>query len=1358
MFSKEYTPAKEHVFGFLFGNNWFKKEYLCIMSSATLLYRTGIFLLLVFAVVSPVFAQNVYKQLSNIDGLSNNSINCIFEDSRSTLWVGTWDGLNAYNGREFKTYRYNKNNPHSISNNVIRQIVEESPERIWFATDYGINRWNTSTQNFDSYFCGNNYPIPKHEKSFLLAKTSRQKIICYVREAGFFCFNTGTQQFSPLVMATLDGDLKDFAVDSDNNIFFLTASQKVWQGKINHEGDSVTISLKPEAIEQTVPVSDIFLTQDKLVLNYGGYIKIIDKENSYPTTIDVENNKDVSQIIFHNNSLYISYNEGGCRQYDLRERRHSAVMGGLFDKTSIFSLYMGSQNILWIGTDGQGLYEVYEHNSPFRSLKTNHPVRGFCETDDGNILIGTKGDGIKLLKKDAFKIVDYLSTSNGLTSNSIYAVKKNKTGDIFIGSEGEGIAILKRKTNKIERLNGANGGIYFKSVYSICFTNNDSILWLGTSGHGLIKIELHKDGEAYSMKEVTQFTSANTENALNNNIIYTMMPDDDKMHLWIGTRGGGACKFNMSTNTFTPLDDIYNISLTNNDILSIQIDSQKDLWVGTSYGLNHIVLNGDSAVTEEFTDNESLPNNTIHGVLEDVSQTIWISTNAGISSINRESKTVKSYTVNDGLQNNEFADGAYYRGNDNVLYFGGVSGLSYFDPNRIHLRGFDPMLDLSSLRIDNAPQNISERISDGKLKLSNDESQISLSFIARDFINNENCEYNYRLLNSSNEWIHNGNNPNVVFAKLSPGEYTLEVKCTNGDKVWGSHIYSLTLDVAYPWWLSTPAFIVYLLLALIIAFITRSVIRNRIRLSRQILLDHIEKEHQQKIHESRLDFFTNVAHEFFTPLTLIYGPAQYLLEKSDLDSFTRHYIQIIKNNSDRMQKLISELMEFRKLESGHTPLRSENVNIRMMIDYISDNYVEISQENKINFTINIEDEPTIITDRNSLEKILFNLISNAFKYTPVGGSIHIDANQNSGSKAFGFAIRNTGKGLTAKQISQLFSKFRIFDNPKVQNATSTGIGLSLTKSLVELLSGTIEVSSEPAKYVEFRLHIPSMHMNETAEVVTEATEAFNIPYPDIQPQNRKEISILIIEDERNIRELLTDILKPYYNVTEAEDGEDALKMLEQNMPDIIISDIMMPKLDGINLMSKLKADSRTTHIPIISISAKNSIEDHINAYEHGTDLYIPKPFHPRHVLIAVENLISRNRMLKDYFNSSRSSMTIKDGLVLHSEDEQFLHQIVAFIEQNIEDDSLGPNSISDFIGISKASLYRRLKELTDKTPSEFVRTIRLEHASKLLITTKLTAMEVMYRSGFSNKSYFYREFGKQYGMSPKEYRNNHVET
>ncbi len=960
-----------------------------MISLASVLKMCILVAMLLSTMVTEAIAQTAHRQISNIDGLSNNSINCIFEDSQSKLWIGTWDGLNIYNGREFKTYRYSKYNSNSISNNVIRQIIEEGTVQIWIATDYGINRWNRERQDFDSYFTEENYTRPSQEKSFLLAKTSRQKIICYVRELGFFYFDNSTQKFKPLVVPSPDSELRNFVIDKDNNIFFLTTSQKVLQGKIEDRGDSVVIIPDRKVIEGSVPVSNIFLSQDKLILDYGSYIKIKDRNNSFPTTIDVDKVKNISQIIFHDNSLYISYYEGGCLRYDLKGHKQVEIMGDLFSKTSIFSIYMGSQNILWVGTDGQGIYQIYEHLSPFKSIKMKHPVRSFCETDDNNILIGTKGDGIKLLKKGGLEIIDYLNLANGLTSNSIYALRKNNAGDIFIGGEGEGISILRSKSKKIEKLNGINK-IYFKAVYSISFTDNDSVLWLGTSGYGLIKIGLHRERGVYSAKNVKQFTSSNTQNALNNNIIYTMMPDTDRVHLWIGTRGGGIYKFNTKTEVFKHLDDIYNISLTNNDILSIHTDDQKKLWVGTSYGLNRITLNSGTAKIEEYTDNEYLPSNTIHGVLEDANHTIWISTNAGISSINQKNNnTINTYTVNDGLQNNEFADGAYFKDDDNILYFGGVSGFSYFDPNKIHLRNFEPKLDLSSLRIDNTLQNITERIKDNTLKLSNDESQIVFTFIARDFINNENCEYDYRLLNSSDEWTHNGNNPNIVFAKLPPGKYILEVRCTNGDKVWSKDIYRINLHLAYPWWLSTSAFITYLIIILIIAYVTQSVIRNRIRLSKQILLEHIEKQHQQKIHESRLNFFTNVAHEFFTPLTLIYGPAQYLLEKSGLDNSTKLYIEIIKNNADRMQKLINELMEFRKLESGHTPLHPESIDIKMMVDYISDNYTEISQKNKINFTISIKDTSTIITDRNSLEKILFNLISNAFKYTPAGGDIHI---------------------------------------------------------------------------------------------------------------------------------------------------------------------------------------------------------------------------------------------------------------------------------------------------------------------------------------------------------------------------------
>ena len=456
-----------------------------------------------------------------------------------------------------------------------------------------------------------------------------------------------------------------------------------------------------------------------------------------------------------------------------------------------------------------------------------------------------------------------------------------------------------------------------------------------------------------------------------------------------------------------------------------------------------------------------------------------------------------------------------------------------------------------------------------------------------------------------------------------------------------------------------------------------------------------------------------------------------------------------------MQKLINELMEFRKAESGHTAIYAEKVDIQLLVDYVSDNYTEIAEENKIDFSFKSKEVSSFTTDRNALEKIIFNLLSNAFKYTPSGGYIRAEIRQNATTGTLHFRIRNSGKGLTEKQTSEIFSRFKIFESSNLKHAGSTGVGLNLTKSLTELLGGEITIESTLGEYVEFNVSLPPMHVNsekesQPTEEETEVSEMLFIP-------KQKEITILIVEDEKNIRELLKDILLPYYQVREAADGEEALKEVEQKQPDIIISDVLMPKLDGITLTDILKSNERTAHIPVIHISAKNSIEDQNNAYNHGTDLYIPKPFHPRHVLSAVENMINKYSLMKEYFKSGRSSLIVRDGITMHKEDELLLNKIIKFIEDNIDDESINPDSLADFIGVSKAGLYRKLKELTEKTPSEFVRTIRLEYAASLLKTTKLTVTEIMYKSGFSNKSYFYREFAKLYNTSPKEYRSEQTE-
>ena len=1295
-------------------------------------------------------SQNVVTQLSNADGLSNNSVNCFLEDSEHALWIGTWEGLNVYNGRNFKNYSYNKKDIGSISNNVIWQIIEQNDSIMWVSTDYGINQWKRSTQKFTPYFLGTEGHAPKQDRAYQIGITSQKNIICYVKERGLFYFDEQQQEFIRL-KNKLPNNIKKFVIDNENRLVFLTEEGKLYLYFFAFDKSKPLLSFI-KIIEHPGAISTIYLTDESFIADSKRSITLF--SNYIPQrTINLPREKNVSQIIQQNNLLFISFIEGECMKYNLEDGSEEKL-SNLPEKISIFTIYNSSQDVLWIGTDGQGILKVYKYKSPFHTIKTNYPTRCFCEEDNGNILAGTKGEGILLIDKQNGKAESYLTIADGLISNSVYAMRKNMSGDIFIGTEGEGINYMMRNDKRIKKLNIPPKFPSFKAIYSILFTHNDSLLWLGTSGFGLIKLHLCREGQEYKVTDIKQYKSPGSASP-SHNIIYSVMTGYDNNTLWIGTRGGGINRLNISTEQFEELSDINaDLSLTNNDILYLAKGDSASIWIGTSYGLNRLLSTNGSTSLTEYTDNNGLLNNTIHGIIESNNQHIWFSTNNGLSAIDLTLGEITNYSYKNGLQNDEFSDGAIFKDKAGWLYFGGVSGLNYFDENKIRLRDHIATLSLNSLKINNTSQNIYERIHNHTLQLDYDEPYITLGFTAHDFINNENCEFSYRIIDFADEWIYNENNPNIVITKLPPGKYKLEVKCTNGDRVWSNQIYSLHLNVAYPWWLSTTAFIIYFILIAVAIYITQTVIKNRIRLNRQILLEHIEKQNQQRIHESKLNFFTNVAHEFFTPLTLIYGPAQHLLEKVDLDSYTKRYIYIIKNNADRMQKLINELMEFRKAESGHTSIYAEKIDIQLLVDYVSDNYTEIAEENKIDFSFKSKEVQSFTTDRNALEKIIFNLLSNAFKYTPSGGYICAEIRQNATTGTLHFRIRNSGKGLTKKQMSVIFSRFKIFESSNLKYAGSTGIGLNLTKSLTELLGGEITIESTLGEYVEFNVFLPPMYVDSERESLptkeTENNEMLFIP-------KQKGTTILIVEDEKNIRELLKDILLPYYQVCEVADGEEALKEVEQKQPDIIISDVLMPKLDGITLTNVLKSNERTAHIPIIHISAKNSIEDQINAYNHGTDLYIPKPFHPRHVLSAVENIINKYSLMKEYFKSDRSSLIVREGITMYKEDELLLNKIIKFIEDNIDDESMNPDSLADFIGISKAGLYRKLKELTEKTPSEFVRTVRLKYAANLLRTTKLTVTEIMYKSGFSYKSYFYREFAKLYNTSPQKYRSEQTE-
>lgn len=1314
-------------------------------------YSLIVFLLCLTGLASLAGEQYSIERLSNENGLSNSSVNCFCEDSRHRLWIGTWDGLNVYDGRKFQIYRHKRNFSGSIGNNIIRQIIEQDSLTMWIVTNDCVSRRDERTGRFSNFYPGRDNNAKSGPVSYILGKTSGNDILVCAKQHGFFLYRQCVRESGFIPVVGGDPRVLSMLIDDTDRIYMLTESREIRCYRFVYlEGRGLPMLVEESPVKTQRKVSDISLTDNMLVINCGSFVEGLDLRTGERYGIET-GLPNVGRIASRGGFLYLTdRNYSKLVRYDLRAR-HSDVIDSFPAKTAVFSLYAGSQDILWIGTDGRGILKLFKYASPFRTIHTAYPVRCFSKSEDGTILVGTKGEGIKLFDKRECKVLGEITTTQGLISNSVYSMRKNSRGDIFIGTEGKGINYLVRGEKSLRKLYFPADSITVKSVYSLNFSHGDSVLWAGTSGGGLIRMKLkYLRGDGYTVYDVRQYKASGVYSALGSNIIYSIVRSVDQDVLWLGTRGGGVVKFDSGKERFESIPNYSDLSKgINMDVLSMVRGTDGSLWVGTSYGLNRLMTEEGQIRYTSFPGEDDLEDSAVHGIVEDMAGNLWISTGNGITCIDGHSGRSVQYTSLNGLQNNEFSDGAYFRDNDKDIFFGGVAGFSYFNPDEMSLRDYSPQIRLAGLRINNAELNVYDRIKQNVLCLDYDEAHVSLSFCVGDFINNENCIFEYRISSISDEWISNGSNSSISLTRLPPGRYRLDVRYTNGDRVWCKSMFSLNIRMRHPWWFSGWAVIIYLMLAIFIAYVVCSIIRNRIRMSRRLLLEHVEKEQQKKMHESQLNFFENIAHEFFTPLTLIYGPAQQLLERGELDNYAKKYVLLIKNNAERMQQLLNELMAFRKADKGYTVLHAETLNLNSMLNSIIDNFMLLAGENHIQLSVRIGEIGSFNTDRNVLEKIFFNLISNAFKYTPANGYIKIYLERQA-DDTVQFRVRNSGKGLTEEQCAEAFNRFRIFEHTNQKHAISTGIGLNLAKELSELLGGKISVESQLNEYVEFNVVLPQLPMPEKqSEEDPRKDVTFNLP---VSQDRHRKFTVLVVEDDYNIRDLLLDILSSKYTVLTANDGLEALRILQQNLPDLVLCDIVMPELDGLGLIDKIRSDERTAHLPIVSVSAKLSMEDRIEAVEHGADAYITKPFNPRHVLATIGQLLNKRTIMKEYFNSARSDVTVREGVTLHHEDERLLNDIVGFIEKNIDDDALNPTSISDFIGMGKTSLYEKLKELTGKTPGEYIRMVRLDHASKLLKTTQLTVQEVMYKSGFSSKSYFYKEFAARFGSSPKEYR------
>jgi ligand-binding sensor domain-containing protein/signal transduction histidine kinase/DNA-binding response OmpR family regulator len=1344
----------------------------------------------------PFFVQHY----DNRNGLSNSSINHIFKDASNLLWIATWDGLNMYDGNIFHVFNYSKENDFkSIGSNVIQQLTEDHRGNIWITTIEGISRYEKRTGKFYNYFYDQYQRSKVSEQEYALAVDTGGKVYCLNRKTGLNLYDERGDSFRVCNLPKPNSAINKLAFDEANRLWLLNA-----KGELDVYTGSSTRFKKLRSYPEAGPVTNFFNAGRQVFFSNAGDALFTISTTTLHASKVLQLQHALTAMVFYKEHYLLARASKGYDVYDARFQPASFLKEETrqMQDIRITSWALGSEDILWYGTDGNGIIKIYPKTKSFGTVATsdngmpyNKSVRAFCEAG-GNLWVGTKGSGIMSIQNfwagtDALYNKKYFAAPAELDNNSVYALKKGNDEMIYIGTDGKGIGVYDIKTkqfNKWAAIKGHDTYAEFGSVYAIK-QDADNSLWLGTSGYGLIHLKINRDkAGVLSVGFLERFIYNNDNAGPANDIIYSLA-DGDNDHLWVGCRYGGLSLLNKRTLVFKTFKAFtYEGSLSNNDVLSLFKDGHNKIWIGTSYGLNWIdnaaALKG-TALFQKLTTADGLPNNTIHAIEEDSTGHIWVSTNKGLAKINQADQKISYYQQLDGLQSNEFCDGAVWKDNAGNIFFGGTYGFNHFLPQKILKSVWQPNLLLSGISVGGKPVNengfsvTGDAVNDPlRLSVSRRDNFFELDIKAVSFLNAEKCEYAYFLEGYDKVWHYAGTNGKIVYSNMPPGNYVLKTKWSNGEALWTKEITLMKLEVKQYAWLTAYAYFAYALLLSAMLYFFYRYRKNKIEIKHQLAVEHVLRQKEEEIHQNRLGFFTNIAHELQTPLTLIMGSSERFLQNTTAGNDQKnkpYFLSLIHQQASRLTYLVHQLLEFRKVEAGFFKNQFNYLNVSELLLNLAEPFIPLSEQNKMEYEINIAAGMQGWVDKDKIEKIVFNLLSNAFKHSEKNEQVIFAAVENSSTKELELSVINSGSRLPEGKLDQLFDQFYVANaNTTDSGKFGTGIGLAFTRQLVNLLNGSISAKSENDRII-FKVCLPLTKekpggVTETRQVISDQpsylyrtiTAYAETALPLSTAENNKQAiienlennnkkNVLVVEDDAGIRFLLNDILKEEYIVHQAEDGQKALQLLEKIIPDLVIGDVMMPNMSGLELCNKMKNAPATCHVPFIILSSRGSEDHHMEGYEVGADAYIDKPFHTAHLKLRIRKLLENRQRLLDIFNNDRSAELLVET-DLPAGDKEFLVQLVKVIEEHISEPELNAVFLEKTFSISKMQLYRKLKTLSGMTPGEFIKHIRLKQAAGLLVGTTLNVTEIFYRTGFNNQSYFFREFKKRYHCAPNDYR------
>ena len=1375
-----------------------------------------------------------FEHITNSDGLMHNSIRFSFQDSRGYMWFGTNNGLYKYNGYEFKIYNNELGNKYSLIGNRITSISEDSSGKVWIGTNKGLCTYNRDSDSFvrdlynseiSSYFNFHNfintifidtldniwlgtpqglYNLKKSSKGFKLSvfKTSNQ--VDGLASNYISCI---TQYKEGLLIGTPKGLNKlEFSDDDQvkitrikNNVIgsvnikslFVDSDLSIWVGTLNGLHKIET------SIENTFNVYTNYLAEieNSFANNSINTIHQVDSSTIWIGTL----NSGIFELNKDENVVKI-YKQNPRNIYNLKSN----------DINNIFKDDFG---VVWVSTNRGGVSKLNLNKNKIDHFKNNdfnsnslsgNLINTIFEDSNQNVWIGTFKTGLNLLMNNS-KEKEFIHFNKAdVGSNNIHAICEDNYGNIWLGSKSDGITqvqVQKGKISKTARFTkeNTNNALMVNNV-TIMYKDKRGDIWMGGGPNsGLIRLTPNK--EFGKLPQITQFQKLKENtNSLTSNYVFSIYEDSQNV-LWVGLNGSGLVKIIRDENN-NPIHytrimgrEEYPSGLNNNQIFAIHEDNYQNIWIATfGGGLNKILkeeINKKHPKIIKYKQENGLPSNEIYGILEDKNQNLWISSNSGISKYDIEKKIFTNLGLKDGLQALNFRKGAYFKGRNGMMYFGGINGFNSFNPNSFVKNEVPPKVELTGFKLFNNEVGVGEKIlgkavlnknisETNEIVLKHGHNSFSFEFSAMHYASPNQNNYMYMLDGFDKDWISTSSKRRfVTYANLDSKDYVFKVIASNSDNVWNSNARELKLKVLPALWKTWWAYTILILFTIFLMWLFRRNILVRAEYRNSLKIEKLEQNKIKVLNKMKLEFFTNISHEFKTPLTLILGPLQNLLKMEIVDSKLKESLLIMDRNANYLFRLINQLMDFRKAETNQLKVITSKGNLVDFCEEVVLSFNVLANEKHLNLSFeSSESELIVYFDWDKMDKILNNLISNSIKYTPDSGNIKVSLSfiNNGISKRSNvldvrseieIIVEDTGVGIPKNQISKVFKRFYQVEDSNKSNSFGSGVGLALTKKLIDLLQGHIKVKSNHNEGSQFTVRFPVItsknDLMREAEISSEEV-IFSESGLVINENIHKEIgdsiktlpSLLIVEDNPDMQTFLKSSLEGSYKILQAYDGIQGLKIALKNIPNIIISDVMMPNMDGIQFCNEIKQNEITNHIPFILLSARASIDHKIEGLKVGADVYIPKPFDMRLLKIKTQKLLEEREFLIEKFASKRITLDSQKIGINHTE-KAFLEKAEKVIENNLTNSEFVVEDLGRALSFSRMQLYRKFKSVRGLSANEFIREYRIKKAALLLRETDLNVSEILYTIGFTNRSYFSKCFKKTFDMSPKEYSNKYRE-